>query len=139
WHSGRACPVRDPQGRIVRWLGTCTDIDDRKRAEEALTESEARYRDLFENANDVIYTLDLEGRITSVNRRAEQTFGYTRAECLGMSAAALVPPEYHPAMHDALRRKLTGEAAPTVYELEIVCKDGRRVPLEVSSRLIVRG
>ncbi|HYT91820.1 MAG TPA: PAS domain S-box protein, partial [Gemmataceae bacterium] len=138
WHSGRACPVRDPQGRIVRWLGTCTDIDDRKRAEEALTESEARYRDLFENANDVIYTLDLKGRITSVNRRAEQTFGYTRAECLGRNAAEMIPPEHHARMYEALRRKLQGETTPTTYEVEMICKNGRRVPLEISSRLIVR-
>jgi PAS domain S-box-containing protein len=107
-------------------------------AEEALRESEARYRDLFENANDIIYTHDLEGRITSVNRRAEKIFGYTREEVLGRSAAEWVPPEYHQTMQEALRRKLAGEATPTVYELEIICKDGRRVPVEVSSRLILR-
>ena len=111
---------------------------ERRQAEEALRQSEERYRDLFENANDVIYTLDLAGRITSTNRRAEQTFGYTRAECVGKNATALIPPEYHEQMRQALRRKLAGETAPTVYELEVLRKDGRRVPLEVSSRLILR-
>jgi PAS domain S-box-containing protein len=114
------------------------DASERKRAEEALRESEARFRDLFENANDVIYTLDLEGRITSTNKRAEQTFGYTREEALGRSAADLVLPEYHARMYDALRRKLAGDESPTTYELEVLTKDGRRVPLEVASRLIVR-
>jgi PAS domain S-box-containing protein len=136
WHNGRASPIRDDQGRIVRWFGTCTDIEDRKRAEEALRQSEARYRDLFENANDVIYTLDLEGRITSVNRRGELTLGYTPSECFGRSAADFVAPEYHERMREALRRKLAGEASPTVYELEMIRKDGRRVVMEVSSRLI---
>jgi PAS domain S-box-containing protein len=107
-------------------------------AEAALRESEARYRDLFENANDVIYTLDLDGRITSINRRGEQTFGSTRAELLGHNAAEMVAPEYHDRMRAALRQKLEGEAAPTTYEVEIVRKDGSRVPLEVSSRLILR-
>ena len=106
--------------------------------EAALRESEERYRDLFENANDVIYTLDLEGRITSVNKRAEQAFGYTREECLGRSAAELIPPEQHGRMLEALQRKLGGEASPTIYELDIIRKDGRRLPLEVSSRLILR-
>jgi PAS domain S-box-containing protein len=106
--------------------------------EAALRESEARYRDLFENANDVIYTLDLEGRLTSVNRRAEQALGYTREECLGCNVIELIPPEYHARMYEALERKLHGEGAPTVYELEVLCKNGNRLPLEVSSRLIVR-
>jgi two-component system cell cycle sensor histidine kinase/response regulator CckA len=55
--------------------GLLPDHAERRRAEEALRESEARFRDLFENANDIIYTLDLEGHITSVNKRVEQTFG----------------------------------------------------------------
>jgi PAS domain S-box-containing protein len=119
-------------------LSIIRDISDRKRAEAALRDSEERFRELFENANDVIYTLDLSGRITSVNRRAEETFGYTSEECVGRSAAALVPAEYLPRMQEALRRKLAGEASPTTYELEVISKGGSRVPLEVSSRLIVR-
>ncbi len=117
---------------------SAAEINARRQAEEALRESEERYRDLFENANDVFYTLDLEGRITSINRRAEQLFGYSRTECLGRKATDLVVPEHHGRMQEALQRKLAGAAMPTVYELEVVCKDGRRVPLEVSSRLIVR-
>src|SRR5947199_3709930 len=92
-------------------------------AAEALRESEERYRDLFENANDVIYTLDLEGRVTSANRRAELTFGYAREEFLGRNAAELVPPEYHPRMMEALQRKLSGDTTPTTYELEVIRKD----------------
>jgi PAS domain S-box-containing protein len=133
WFENRAYP--SPEGVSV----FSAEITERKRAEEALRDSEERYRDLFENANDIIYTLDLETRITSINRRAEGAFGYTREECLGLPAARLVPPEYHDRMADALRRKLEGGGAPTTYELEVICKDGRRVPMEVSSRLIVRG
>jgi PAS domain S-box-containing protein len=113
------------------------DVTDRLRVEEELRKSEARYRDLFENANDVIYTLDLAGRITSVNRRAELTFGYRLEECVGRDAGEMVPAEFHPRMREALRRKLAGEASPTTYELEVISRDGRRVPLEISSRLIV--
>jgi PAS domain S-box-containing protein len=119
-------------------LSIVRDITDRQQAEAELRASEARYRDLFENANDLIYTLDLEGRLTSVNKRAEQTFGYTCEECLGRNVAELIPPEQHEGMVEALRRTRAGTTSPTVYELELICKDGWRVPLEVSSRLIVR-
>jgi PAS domain S-box-containing protein len=118
-------------------LNIIRDISDRKEAENALRQSEQRYRDLFENANDIIYTLDLEGRLTSVNKRAEQAFGYVREECLGKSVAEMIPGEYQPRMFEALRRKLASEASPTMYEVELICKDGRRVPVEVSSRLIL--
>jgi PAS domain S-box-containing protein len=132
WFDQRLYPT--PDGLAI----FSTDVTDRRRAEQALRESEARYRDLFENANDIIYTLDLELRISSVNRRAERAFGYRCEEILNRKVADLVAPEHHARMHEALRRKLAGEAAPTVYELEVIRKDGQRVPLEVSSRLIVR-
>jgi PAS domain S-box-containing protein len=120
-------------------LSIVRDITDRKRVEDALRDREERYRDLFENANDIIYTLDLQGRITSLNKRAEQALGLTLQECLGRSLATLAPPEYLPKMQAALDRKLAGESGATTYELEVVSRSGARVLLEVSSRLIVRG
>jgi PAS domain S-box-containing protein len=118
--------------------GLASYSEECRRTEAALRESEERYRDLFENANDIIYTLDLDRRLTSINKRAEQALGYTRGEVLGRHVAELIPTEYHPRMQDALRRKMEGEQAPTTYELEVLCKDGQRLSLEVSSRLIVR-
>ncbi len=121
-----------------RQVGIGLDVRERRRAEAALRESEERYRDLYENANDIIYTLDLHGRITSVNKRALRALGYEEEDCVGRNVGELVPPEHHVRMQDALRRKLAGEADPTAYKLELIRKDGRRVALEVSSRLIFR-
>jgi PAS domain S-box-containing protein len=107
----------------------------RKRAQDALRESEERYRELFENANDMVYTHDLEGRFTSVNRAAEQVTGYTREEAYANNFATILVPEYLSVTREAILRKLRGEPS-TTYEVEIITKDGRRVPLEISTRLI---
>lgn len=116
--------------------GVARDITDRRKTEEALRQSEARFRDLFENANDLIYTHDLEGNFTSLNRAGERITGYTREEALKMNIAEVVAPEFLRAAKTMTARKLA-EDVPTTYETEIVSKDGRRVSLELSTRLIV--
>jgi PAS domain S-box-containing protein len=102
----------------------------------ALRVSEARYRELFENANDIIFTADLEGKFTSINRAGERLSGYERNEALSMKFMTVVAPEYVEVARAARELKLSGQQEGTRYELEILTKDGRRVPLEVNTRLI---
>jgi two-component system cell cycle sensor histidine kinase/response regulator CckA len=99
--------------------------------------SEERFRDLFENANDVVYTIDLSGKMQSVNRAAETISGYTREQLLGMSAGELISPESLKMMPRMVRAKFEGQGV-TNYEIEMVKKDGGRATLEISSRLIYR-
>jgi PAS domain S-box-containing protein len=115
-------------------LGVATDITDLKRAERALRASEERYRDLFENATDVICTFDLEGRFTSVNRKGELLSGYGRDELLRLPLSRIVAPPELAAARENLRQRLKGEPSP--FEVEIVARDGRLLPLEVSARLM---
>ena len=65
-------------------------ITQRRRAEEALQQSEKRYRELVENATDLVYTLDLTGNVTSLNKAGEQMMGYTRDEALAMNFRTLL-------------------------------------------------
>ena len=110
-------------------------IGGRRRVEEALQQSERRYRELFENATAIVYTADLDGRFTSFNKLGEQISGYSREELLGMSLADLAAPADMALARQMIARQAV-EATPVVYELDIVAKGGRTVPLEVSTRLI---
>ncbi|MDQ3133174.1 MAG: EAL domain-containing protein, partial [Acidobacteriota bacterium] len=108
----------------------------RQRAEEALRHSEERYRDLFENANDVHYTHDLRGNFTSVNKAGETIIGYTRDELLEMNVSHLVASDYLELARRMLADKLAG-AGTDVYEIEIITKNGRKVMLEFGIRLLL--
>jgi PAS domain S-box-containing protein len=120
--------------RVYR-LAVVRDISARKQAEEALRESEERYRELFENAKDAIYVHDLSGRYVSVNRAAEQLIGFSREEILGKHYSNFVSPRDLKHVRTNLCRKLDDENE-TVYEVDVVNRDGLRIPVEVSSRLI---
>jgi PAS domain S-box-containing protein len=102
---------------------------------EALRVQTARYRELVENANAVIYTLDTEGRFTSINRTGERITGYRQDALLGKDLGCLVAPE-HVARARAMLAPEGTNPVPSVYELSILAEDGRAVTLEVSSRPI---
>jgi PAS domain S-box-containing protein len=93
-----------------------------------------QYEELFENANDIVFTLDMNGRLTSLNRMGERVFGYSRDEALGATLEKMVPPEYQQTALQMLQSKVQG-GPPTTYELEIAAKDRHRVPIELSTRL----
>jgi PAS domain S-box-containing protein len=122
----------DPVG--VR--GVARDITSRKQIEEQLRRSEERYRELVDNANDIVYTTDMEGRYTSLNRAGERISGYTRDEVIGMKWAEIVAPEHVSLVSEMLLRKLAGQETVTFYEVEMVAKNGRRIPLEVNSQIM---
>jgi len=84
WHLGRALPVRDSSGHIVKWFGTCTDIDDQKQATEALraraTASEAQMQVVLESMACGVLVLDAAGEVTLINAAAEEMLGLPFAE-----------------------------------------------------------
>lgn len=110
-------------------------ISERNRVEAALRESEERYRELFENARDAIYVHDLQGNYVSINRAAEKLSGYTRAEIIGHNFTEFISTEHIPRVRENFCGKLA-QRGETTYEVDLIAKDGHRVPVEVSSRAI---
>ena len=133
----RYSPLTDENENVLGVIGVATDITENRRAEISIRESEERYRELFENANDIIYTHDLRGNFTSLNRSGERITGYSREEAVRMNVADVIAPDYLNLAREMMAQK-TSQGVSSVYELDIITKQGKRVRLEVSTRLMVR-
>jgi PAS domain S-box-containing protein len=103
---------------------------------EALLVSQARYRDLFEHAEDMILSCTLDGTITGTNRATERILGWPRKDLIGQSLAQFVTPASFAHGLDRIRRSLAGEKLSKLFEIDIVCRDGRIVPFEGWGRFI---
>ncbi|HET6399614.1 MAG TPA: PAS domain S-box protein, partial [Candidatus Thermoplasmatota archaeon] len=128
----------DGSGRILHIDGVLEDVTERERLLGALADTEARYRELFENANDVIYTHDFEGRFTDVNSAATRLYGYTREEFLRRTVADLVDPAHLARARESMAAKAQGAERTEPYELLTRARDGRQVWVEVSTRVVRR-
>ena len=84
WFLMRGSPVRDATGRIVKWFGTCTDIDELKRAEEQLRSASQYARSLIEASLDPLVTISADGKITDVNHGTELITGRRREHLIGI-------------------------------------------------------
>jgi len=94
-------------GELVGAVVNFIDISERKRTEEALRESEARYRAMAEQSADWVWSIDVDGRHLYTNQRGAAILGYTAEEFLAADALKLVHPEDLPLFHETLRSALT--------------------------------
>jgi diguanylate cyclase (GGDEF)-like protein/PAS domain S-box-containing protein len=124
-------PIRDPQGRISGICGIARDITAQRQTEIALQESEAHFRELFENASDLIQSVDTEGRFLFVNRAWRETLGYSTEEVQQLNLIDILAPECREHCLALFQRILQGEQV-AIVNATFLTKDQRRIDVEGS-------
>jgi len=137
-HQVQVTPIMDGRGAVVGCVRVARDVTEARRSSERIAESERRYRELSEGANDVIYTHDLVGRFLFVNQRAIDVFGYTRHEFAGLRFLDIVAGESRAQARDYISSLIADRECEQI-ELRMVCKDSSVVVLQLRGTLMKRG
>ena len=133
WLDFSAAPIKDSTGSVIAALETIKDVTDQKRAEEALRESEERFRSIVENSHDGILIIDDAFHATYVNDELCRILGYSREECIGQDFRDFLDEKSKRLVADRYIRRQQGENIPARYEFTIVRKDGAKRQVEISS------
>jgi PAS domain S-box-containing protein len=127
----------DKKGKPKRMIGTNADISARKHAEQALRDSEERFRRLFEHAGDAFFVVNVDGKFVDVNQEACRGLGYTREELLTKAVKDLNENWTAERIGDLMQRLLLGE--PVKFEATHRRKDGSIFPVEIQAALLEVG
>jgi PAS domain S-box-containing protein len=137
WVREKAYLEFDADGTLLGGFGITQDITNRKQAEISLRESEERFRLMAETSSELIFQLDLAGRVTYCSPAVRQ-FGYLSEEVIGKNFPDYVAPAYVPIAVEAFRQSIAG-CRLDVFELSVRKKDGTTAIVEVSVAPIVHG
>ena len=137
WHLGRARPVRDGDGNIVKWFGTCTDIHDQKSSIELLRQSDAKFKYMYNSSTFGIIFWNVHGEITDANHQFLELLGFSEEDLTSgkIKWSELTPPEYHH-LDDKALKQIAIDRFCQPYEKQFFRKDGSRLPILVGASLL---
>ena len=124
WLDVRIVPLTDESGTVLGVLGLSHDISDRKAAEDALRESETKYRTLVENSHDIIYTIREDGTLTFASPSWTEFLGYEVEDVEGQKFQRFVHPSDIPACEEFLARAVTSRERTHEIEYRVFHADG---------------
>ncbi len=130
WVLDRSYPIRDKHGRIYRFASVAEDITERKEAENALKESEEKFKTLAEESFDSMIIHDMD-KVLEVNRTFTKVWGYEPDEIRGASVKKFITPDSYELI---LEKISSGDEKP--YEILAIKKDGTIFPIEIAGRQI---
>ena len=135
WHLNRAVGLRDAEGKILKFVGTSTDIEDLKQSQDNLQKSEEKTRLIIDSTLDAVIAIDAQGMITSWNKQAEIVFGWSRREAIGQHMADMIIPVQERLAHErGLRHFLASGQGPILrrrIEVTAVRRSGVEFPVEL--------
>ena len=132
WVDILLSPLKNDKGNVTHVIEAVRDVTDQKQAEEALLQSEEKYRFLVENANDAIFIAQ-DDMIKFPNPRAEDLTGYSVEELTKIPFADLIHPEDREMVLNRHRRRLKGESPPSTYSFRIITKNGENLWAQINT------
>src|SRR5947209_1160289 len=124
WFLFRGSPLRDRLGKVAKWYGTNTDLEERKRAEDTLRKTEERWRSVFENSAIGVALTDLNGRFLATNHVFQAMVGYTEEELRGVNYLDLTHEDYRQANWALITELVEGKRRQFQIEKQYRRKDG---------------
>ncbi len=135
----RVAPIFGKDGGVIGSVHTTRDITSRKQAEEALRESEERYRRMIETTADAIFLTDELGRFTFLNALALRRSGYSEEDLIGQPFTVTIHPDYREEVANFYVSQFQNRIPETYYELPVLAKHGEIIWIGQNVQLLIEG